>query len=202
MTQHASKDAKIKSIGCTSCDQEEVHKKCFPEKRKSKKGVHREAKKCAYCDIETDSDKSMRVHLKNSHPDKSLYKCNKCEYKSNWFGNMKVHKASLHEEIVYSCDKCEYKNKWRPPFLEHKREMHGEFVRNSKHCQDRVFKQILCDVCGYKAKSVNSLRNHKNSNHQVVFTCNHCGHLLPSANSLRGHIWAKHKNKKCLPFPF
>ena len=187
----------VKRIGCDKCDQRIKHRICLTEDgTEDLNTMDNLTRTCDYCTFMTQGDRQLRAHIKSSHPGKTLFNCDKCDYKSNWLGNLKVHKASLHEAVIYSCDKCDYTNKWRPPFLEHKREKHGEFIRNSKYSEDLVFKEILCDVCGFKAQSRKSLRIHEESQHQQSFICEDCGHIASSLKAYKHHTYMKHVTQK------
>ena len=73
------------------------------------------------------------------------YPCDKCDYKAKQAGNLKQHKANVHDiDVVWHpCDKCDYKAKTATNLKRHRAKVHksvnistGEIVvhkgKNSK----------------------------------------------------------------------
>jgi len=104
-----------------------------------------------------------------------------CDFKSKQSGNLKKHKANIHDVDVkwFMCDQCEYKSKQSVTLKQHKANMHGIDV-----------KWVKCDQCNYKCKVVASLKKHKAAVHDVDvqwFKCDQCEYKCKENSSLKVH---------------
>ena len=95
--------------------------------------------------------------------------CNLCDYKTNHLGNLKRHKAQIHDIDVtwYYCDidKCNSKFKEHQTLKRHKANIHGIDV-----------KWYYCDIdkCNSKFKTNGTLKRHKANIHDIGIIWNRC----------------------------
>ena len=84
------------------------------------------------------------------------YKCNKCDYSTDYHSNVRKHVKAAHEpkpEVKLMCDQCDYSSKFR-----YNLKIHIE----SKHTISSGFS---CPECGKHAPTRNALRAHQKRNH-------------------------------------
>ena len=119
---------------------------------------------CKFSFLTTGNRKLAAKHMKSEHPKERLFKCDECDYGSNWRNNIRMHKDGKHRTSKLVCTKCKYASFWMPAFLYHKRTVHGIFKYKSnsreapKPCQTK-----LCDLCGFQT---NNDKTMKINNHQ------------------------------------
>ena len=113
---------------------------------------------CHICPFEADSDRSIRIHMKNTHEvvkrSAKKYKCKKCDFKSSSPTVLGVHIRKQHK-VMHKCDECEEEFKTRGELAHHKR------------IHIAAFK---CEKCLFKGTSQRALTIHINKNHILDIT--------------------------------
>ena len=163
---HKDSRARMLVIGCSLCEDKTSHLTCDAQKRNSQtRNSKTKYFRCKICAFSSHiSQKVVVDHMKTLHPNDKLFRCDDCAYGANWLPNLNVHRAAMHEGKQFKCNVCGWTTAWKPPFYEHMREKHGVFKRNSKYRKDLEQSDNLCDLCGFSAISVRSMRLHKKSN--------------------------------------
>ena len=192
----------IVNLTCKDCDNDVLHECVFRKEtgkgstltRKSRQEGDRNKKECNICHNVSINSSELRKHFKKCHKDKSIFKCEFCEYGSNWRSNIKTHKEAKHLGLVNKCDKCDYESIWNPRFLQHRRESHGIFVKQTKNKALSDFKEILCDECGFIAKFGGNLAEHRKKDHvnERSHKCSDCEYSSNVKCNLRQHVESKH----------
>lgn len=127
---------------------------------KSKKGLERHKK------LSHDFSRKARI---NSGP--KIYKCDKCPkiyYTRNGLSNH----YRMHTGRAFKCDKCDNAYTTRNSLASHK------FDHSN-----------ICDLCGFKAKSKQTLIDHDNKKHRskLKYEYSECGQLLTTQERLTKH---------------
>ena len=121
---------------------------------------------CRACDNSFDSKKSLKVHIKASHP--QTIKCNLCEETFEQNSDLERHIEEEHEKNrKYECDKCgkTFALRWR---LGKHQESHASsknkkchYFNNNKVCPFEeigcMFAHIVSDMCMYGQKCSHKL---------------------------------------------
>ena len=206
---HRTLEKSIISIGCILCENNEDHKSCITknmepmqvkririEKGKLPKWRNSLQVVCNLCNETMKTKGKLRKHYITNHKDQYLFRCDSCEYGSNWNANVKTHKESKHLNIVHTCDICGYTSMWNTQFLEHRREKHGLYQKRSKfnNEEDEDMLGSLCDQCGFSADNSKLLRIHKRQTHTYI--CDYCGYSAKASHILSYHLRTKHKKEK------
>ena len=88
-------------FNCDQCDYGSFSK---PGVTHHKITMHREPLKCKHCKFSTIITKEMEKHFKIEHKGEKVFKCDKCDFGSNWLSHVKNHNESMHTSKVYNCD--------------------------------------------------------------------------------------------------
>ena len=88
-----------------------------------------------------------------------MLKCNLCKYKTKHAGDLKRHKAHVHNigVVWHPCDKCDHKCKQASALKKHKADVHDI---------DVVWHP--CDKCDFKSKQAGDLKKHKATHNSNV----------------------------------
>jgi hypothetical protein len=194
---HTNLEHRTLVIGCDKCESGILHKICTNgemtfQVRRGTSPQSVDGNKCRMCLFKITNKSGMIEHFKINHIGFSVYACGSCDYGSNWISNLTNHKASVHDMEVFDCDKCEYSSKWKVPFLEHRRETHGIFLRKTKFSGPGLG-ETLCDMCGFSAPTLKSLKYHHMKKHDNKKTkCKFCEYKATTDFNLRTHVKYKH----------
>ena len=57
------------------------------------------------------------------------HECQKCNYKTNYIGDLNNHIKSKHEGVKFPCHQCDFKSTWRKNLMAHVKAIHegGKF---------------------------------------------------------------------------
>ncbi|XP_067141821.1 zinc finger protein 57-like [Centruroides vittatus] len=179
-----------------------------------------EVYKCTYCGMLLKSERELREHIKEWHPNKTgAGSVGSFKYEKNLMG--------VFDDEVYKCTYCGMLLKSERELREHIKEWHpnktgagsdGSFKYEKNLMgvfDDEVYK---CTYCGMLLKSERELREHIKEWHpnktgagsdgsfkyeknlmgvfdDEVYKCTYCGMLLKSERELREHIKQWHPNK-------
>ena len=188
--------------------------------------------KCRVCDLLTDSHYIMLTHMKEKHEEHlktvkqavrgrrsandvksgpKRFECPTCSYKTNMYGNLKIH-VETHIDSMFSCNICEVTKKKRSEVVFHiKREHQVKLKLNYKGwCQKYV--TCFCKDCNFLGSSTNydehleelhnipkSMRKPRNgklssgeSKGSHIFQCGKCEKTYITRTSLKQHIAIEH----------
>ena len=176
---------------------------------------------CDFCDFETRNVSSLRVHMKTHEPpfscetcnaafstnhnlqvhikegkcspdvensEMNVQKCGLCEFVAANDKELKYHKRGhkLVEQTLKKCPYCDYTAASIEQVQHHVSNIHGQN------------KPMKCELCGFQALSVRSLKSHmkRHVNDQRFvqqpleqYKCNLCGYVCHHLPSLKSHMW-------------
>jgi KRAB domain-containing zinc finger protein len=157
---HKGEEAKWLNMSCTLCQKGEKH-----DHLKKKSNAHTTKFECTFCFFAcSNSREEIIKHMRIEHPKERLFECDICNYKSNWFANLRVHKAAKHGGKKLSCDLCGWETMWRNAFLTHKRDTHGIYRKNSKS-KKRGKAEYACDLCIFFTLKKDAFKVHTKKAH-------------------------------------
>eukprot|EP00090_Calanus_glacialis_P030594 TRINITY_DN49481_c0_g1_i1.p1 TRINITY_DN49481_c0_g1~~TRINITY_DN49481_c0_g1_i1.p1 ORF type:complete len:330 (+),score=63.22 TRINITY_DN49481_c0_g1_i1:73-1062(+) len=116
---------------------------------------------------------------------KTMFYCDKCDYKASYSVSVKYHHQTVHEGVRFNCDQCEAFFTRKESLKTHIRSIH-EGIR------------YPCDLCEYKATESGALKKHKISQHgriDVKYSCDICNFGAKTGMQLKLHMASKHKKK-------
>ena len=88
----------------------------------------------------------IKAHIQYVH-NKSVFKCDKCDYISQTKGNLKSYKITIHEKVKnYSCQVCNFTSFAKGNFVTHMRIHTGEKPYNCKICGERFTQQTDLNI--------------------------------------------------------
>ncbi|XP_052816533.1 uncharacterized protein LOC128243071 [Mya arenaria] len=176
---------------------------------------------CDYCDFETRNPAAFKIHTKG-HFSKPPYKCSECYDEFVSSSLLKTHKregcSDKNTNIVRKCDECDFTCVGRRELKNHQRIHMGKAVvqvpKRCSYCDhteatiEQIRKHITdvhgeskplkCDMCGFVAVSIRSLKSHmkRHVNDQRFvaqpleqYKCNLCGYVCHHLPSLKSHMW-------------
>ena len=211
-TSHPDGNAGVLGVNCLRCSNNIEHERCTFKninvikrkvvnrtviKRESNPIVKLECKFCHF--IELNGFKKLMIrHYTKEHPTEKMLECDSCQYKTNYSPNLRGHKESKHGGAMFQCDTCDLKTKWKSQMSEHKRDVHG--IYRYKIRKNLEFKDALCDLCGFTAKSKKIMENHIISQCTATskkpITCAQCGFIAKSAFYLDTHKYEVHETEQ------
>lgn len=184
---------------------------------------------CDCCDFETRNPAFFKVHAK-THFTKPSFKCELCSEEFITSNNLRIHKrdgcfsTADKARDEFKCDECEFTSTGRREIKNHQRLHMGktaalvpkrcphcdhfspslELIR--KHVTDvhGESKPLRCEMCGFVAVSVRSLKSHmkRHINDQRFvsqpleqYKCNLCGYVCHHLPSLKSHMWRHAANQ-------
>jgi hypothetical protein len=113
--------------------------------------------------------------------------CKDCDYKTKQIGNLKQHRAFVHNENVtwHKCEDCDYKAKREGDLKKHRAAIHNENV-TWHQCKD----------CDFKAKLKCTIKRHRAAIHNENVTwyyCTDCDYKAKQRSNLKKHRARIHK---------
>ena len=114
------------------------------------------------------------------------YYCEYCDHKAKSSGNLKKHKACVHniDVVWHNCEHCNARFKSASKLKEHRAGVHNIGV---------VWHH--CELCNERFKLPGGLRDHKARVHDINIVwhhCKHCDKRFKSAGELKTHMKFKH----------
>ena len=137
--------------------------------------VKKETINCDKCKFKTNSNRSIRTHIRNSH-DSIQNKCNQCSQVVDSNQSLLLHIKQKHG-IKLLCDKCAFKTKSPLIMRQHKKRLH--------------MPPIKCDECPKEFKTKTEVTTHKKT-HKEIFRCEHSEFDCNSRSALNMHIVKYH----------
>ena len=105
-----------------------------------------------------------------------IFKCKKCDFKSNWLKCLKVHMRTHTEEKSFKCTQCDYSSNKHGGLKQHMRTHTGE-------------KPYKCTQCDYRCSRQYSLKTHMRTHTgEKPYSCTQCGHRFGEKVSLNRHM--------------
>lgn len=129
---------------------------------------------------------SMNDSNNNPSPEKKVYVCPDCPYKTYKSGNFSRHKKAVHQRARYSCSVCHQQYSSQYDLKEHTRSVH----KNSK---------LMCEVCSRSYSSRKSLNVHRRLVHTggPKYSCSECNKVFHGIEHYHGHM---NKHMKSKPY--
>ena len=169
---------------------------------------------CKVCEEKFQSRRKLVAHFRKEHPDETLFKCESCDYSSNYLANIKTHSESTHTQELRKCEVCEFSTRWNTTFLQHMRDKH-QVIQRPRKCVT-VTESMICHECGFEAKTKEQQRRHthslykcyeceatfhtksgrflhrKTKHQKVTFSCDKCNFRIHHKYNLEKHQRIKH----------
>ncbi|GBP42755.1 Zinc finger protein 208 [Eumeta japonica] len=180
---HTNKNHKgCSSILCDACGQHFKYSQLLKEHIKS---VHQNCTVlCTKCGVSFDTKNKLRTHEQRSHGRK--FKCLVCPEMFPSHYKRSQHMAEEHKNrSQVKCLYCPKKFVFRSMMMSHLRDTH---LKEKNH---------VCGVCGWRAFSVNRLKNHmyKHSG-EKQFKCTVCEKAFTTKKIMKAHSARMHKNNQ------
>ena len=148
--------------------------------------------KCQECDYSTNWSSDLKNHSRHHTGEK--YKCEKCNYSTASPSNMIKHK-NVHNGKQFHCKKYDFSTNWRPSL---KRQKHIHKLAKSKQDDDQELKNtkeiFLCKICDLTFLTNMNLKNHnmKHSTNDQHYSCHLCTFSAEQSVNLEAHLLVRH----------
>ena len=168
---------------------------------------------CTQCDYKAFDRSSLLKHMKQVHLGLKPHACLICEFKAFTTGNLKQHVNRYHDQTdnVHQCSECQYKTGIKIDYESHKRRHRKVMIscdlcdfkskttdrlKDHKRCVHRKEK-IKCNQCEFSCLSKSNLYHHKQSVHLGrTYQCDKCDHVALNKNLLISHMGKVHRMKQ------
>ena len=130
--------------------------------------------KCTKCDYKTDKRKPLNMHMVNKHP-VSVLNCDFCKYSTPFETKLDVHVARKHT-TKRNCEDCSFETTSKNEMTNHKKKYH----------------ESICNKCDFQTKSEVHLRVHKQKGHSEPISCDICKYGCKSVEEYIEHREDEH----------
>ena len=146
--------------------------------------VHKNIKyPCETCGKLYPSNYALKCHVMKIHDKSVVLECDKCDYKTNCQGNLKLHISAKHDKVEFNCDLCDNKYSYLTRLKAHKRSVHEG-------------KRYSCDSCSFQAAYKADVKTHKKIVHEGIRKkCDECDYQSKHTRELRNHMEKQHQKK-------
>ena len=162
---------------------------------------------CSQCSENVDHE---CIAQKNFSKKKKTYKCEDCEYSSDYQKKIKQHKNIKHEGVVrFGCNNCDYKHYNKRGITRHQEVNHKESERQilqigfqePKTRKKRKKKRkngYKCQSCSFSGSTSEILYSHAQAAHNeiVKFACNICNAQFNEREEITIHQQSSHVGEK------
>ena len=118
---------------------------------------------CSICAQEIGSKSRVKEHMNAVHTKPKTFKCQKCDFISNYSRNLVKHMWGVHGEgkgSIYTCEQCGYTTKRQYLYKNHLMNLHNI----GEH------KPGLCTICGMTFKTRYYLMDHMYKVHKKTLS--------------------------------
>ena len=204
---HNIEEDKVIRIGCKFCAEGLEHVDCGNisqtkiktiKKRNYKKSYTKQAleTKCNHCQLKMANKGALCENYQSEHQGKRLYKCDNCDFGSNFSYNFERHKKIKHVLKIFQCDRCDFKANQRSMYYQHKEEIHG-ITKNGDKQMHMKPSEFYCDICDYHDTSQSHLLRHKlvmHNQEEYPIQCDQCNWQGKTKTNLKYHNDISHQN--------
>ncbi|CAD6218818.1 GSCOCG00011477001-RA-CDS [Cotesia congregata] len=141
---------------------------------------------CELCDKTFKTKECLKAHAQSQHVKKN-FKCKKCNYASNFQGNLRRH-IKIHQDTAV-VSQSNLKTCLRSYAAKlHQRDSCSEVNRSKS--------SFKCSICLYTTKSLELLNEHtKSHNNNKLFNCNDCDKTFGRKKLLQEHRATSHASQ-------
>ncbi|KAI1700458.1 zinc-finger double domain-containing protein [Ditylenchus destructor] len=120
---------------------------------------------------ETEQSRISRTEQMRTHAGDKRFKCETCEYATNWRSTLSIHERIHSGEKPYKCRICNYASAYRPHLSRHIRCHTGaqrwHLIRHFRsHTGEKPYK---CRLCKHVAARGSNLNQHMRTHHNDAF---------------------------------
>ena len=135
------------------------------------------ARVCPVCGTELFSGLVLINHMKITHPDVQLYKCESCVSSFNNLCALSCYTSVVHSKKKVMCKMCDYKTSMRAQIWQH------------VHIHSKGF---TCSKYHHSFSNVTQFKLHQKTHcHRTWLDCEHCNAFYFTAKSLKLHMKGK-----------
>ncbi|CAH1115411.1 unnamed protein product [Psylliodes chrysocephalus] len=150
---------------------------------------------CTLCEFKCLDKSYIAKHMIRMHTEQDrTFFCNICGHAYFSLSTLTKHRFITHTaKRKFDCDLCHYKATSNSKLNDHKEYVHFE--------KRRVYKQVVCDMCGKKLSSIPNLNIHLLRIHKVdvevkTYICYTCGKKYFKRYSFTQHVLQHSKHEK------
>ena len=181
LQKHQISHREKKPFPCPQCDKAYCEYKSLMDHFKSHTGEMPFS--CQVCKKPFKTFANMRTHQKQAHEERTVFKCDQCEFKSFYEKRLKAHNQVVHLKIpLFECDICQMNCTDKTSLKVHKQNKH-EGVK------------FPCPQCDYKASQKTNLNIHRQRMHDgIIYKCDLCDYKASAKRNISCHKKLKHNN--------
>lgn len=132
---------------------------------------------CKYCGSSFSRRRDLTLHERR-HTGEKPYACDKCEFRCNTAGSLRMHTVRRHEDPnLYRTHVCEICGK----------SFHAAYILKEHILTHSDIKRYTCDICGRQLRNDSCYRRHMMNIHGQKISCDHCNKDFSSPIGVKIH---------------
>ncbi|XP_054287649.1 zinc finger protein 62 homolog [Macrosteles quadrilineatus] len=147
------------------CGKRYTYKSGLYQHRKHECGDMRKNHVCVDCGRRYTYPAGLYQHRKHECGKEAKFQCELCPYRSKLKGNLRIHYAHRHQNMVSSMDQCHISNYMCPLCGRFYKYKSGWYQHRKYECGKAPAFQ--CHLCPYKCKQKSSLKIHLSGKHSL-----------------------------------
>lgn len=144
--------------------------------------------KCSECDLEFDSSRALRIHMRNHSSGIGFQKVLETIAKS---------RENKILDCIHECDVCHKKFSAVFALNAHKKFKHKlEPIEVKKRKSDKPKYECECDICDFTSHRRDYVEHHVKAAHKPEFHCRYCTRIISNYNYFVQHLAETHPRAK------